>query len=192
MSLHAARILPADPPAPAAPSSLLRRLALAHAFCVETPLAPEEALQVLRDNSQENGAPLVGLWRSRDHRYFRGTIRGNAFQFQRIIHYRNSFLPCVNGTVEAAPADPRRSVVHVAMAPHFAVLIFCALWLALAGAGAATMLTLWLTDPTRATGDLLFGCVAGTAIAIVFTGFLCAFWFEARAQEAKLRELLGA
>src|SRR5690606_4803834 len=47
-----------------------------------------------------------------DHKPYEGSINGMSFKISRIIGYRNSFLPIINGVIEK---DNRGVKVHVKM-----------------------------------------------------------------------------
>jgi hypothetical protein len=73
-------------------------------FTIETPLAPAEALAQLRNGVE----PRHWFRFSRAHRPFEGVVTNDAFTVQRIMHYRNGFLPRVVGRVEAMPGGGAR------------------------------------------------------------------------------------
>ena len=62
-------------------------------------------------------------------RPFEGTVEGRTFRIQRIIRYRNSFLPSLHGQVEPTADGRARVVVAFRLAP--AVMAFMTLWFGL-------------------------------------------------------------
>src|SRR5207247_8945197 len=56
---------------------------------------------------------------------FEGTVKGFEFDVQRIISYRNSFLPQIRGTITS---EPYGSCITITMRLHIAVLIFMSVW----------------------------------------------------------------
>ncbi len=67
------------------------------------------------------------LWRfSRVHRDFEGVVSRNNFKIMRIIHYRNSFLPVIAGTVQPRLQGGTR--VEITMRLNKAVAAFMMLW----------------------------------------------------------------
>ncbi len=67
---------------------------------------------------------LIRLRRS--EKPFEGKIQGQAFQMQRLIRYRNSFLPRIAGTVEDKISHRE---VHVRMRMHSLVEVFLIIWI---------------------------------------------------------------
>jgi hypothetical protein len=62
-------------------------------------------------------------------RPFEGTVEGRTFRIQRIIRYRNSFLPLLHGKVEPTPGGPVQILVAFRLAPS--VTAFMTLWFGL-------------------------------------------------------------
>lgn len=131
-------------------------------------------------------APETDGWfsRSRSDRPFKGWTVGQEFELTRVIHYRNSFLPTISGTVEAAS---RGSRVSGTMSIHPAVLVFMAVWITFVGAA-----TVGLVRQSFASGDLSpallvpFGMLA-FGLALPLIGFIP----EARRATRILTELVS-
>lgn len=58
---------------------------------------------------------------------YKGTGGGNEFKVQRVITYRNSFLPQIKGQITA---DSRGSDILITMRLHLFVIVFMCFWLA--------------------------------------------------------------
>ena len=71
-----------------------------------------------------------------------GKIYNNTFEIKRVINYRNSFLPKINGEIQN---DINGSKINIKMDPSEIVKVFMILWL----------------------GGVLLGCIA-TAYNIIF------------------------
>ena len=56
-----------------------------------------------------------------------GHIKGNNFTMQRVIGYRNSFLPVVKGHIYTGHDGKTR--IDISMRPHVFVIIFMSFWL---------------------------------------------------------------
>ena len=67
---------------------------------------------------------------SREHKEFEGSVTPQDFKISRIIHYRNSFLPIINGQFVKTPLGTR---LIVRMTLHPFVIAFLILWLGLLG-----------------------------------------------------------
>jgi hypothetical protein len=61
---------------------------------------------------------------------YEGTITGNTFKISRIIDYRNSFLPVINGEISTFIGKTK---ISVKMRPALFVLIFLSFWLTIVG-----------------------------------------------------------
>lgn len=72
------------------------------------------------------------LYESDTKKLYKGDIEGNSFKISRIIDYRNSFLPVIEGTVEDAV---KGSVVKVTMRLGKFVKIFMIMWYGGLGVG---------------------------------------------------------
>ena len=106
---------------------------------------------------------------------FQGTVGADTFDIQRIIRYRNSFLPRIRGTIQAETAG---SSISVTMSLPGPVLIFLVVWLAIA---------------LTATFESMSRSGLTTAIAIVvFVWLMTAggFAFEAAKAERALCKIL--
>jgi len=60
---------------------------------------------------------------------FQGDVGADAFDVQRVISYRNSFLPQIHGAIRA---DARGSRVSVEMSVSPSVLVFLLVWVGIA------------------------------------------------------------
>jgi hypothetical protein len=95
---------------------------------INSPLSQEEALRRL---SLEVAKPVSGWqWLEKRTEKFEGTVSGDDFQISRIIRYRNSFLPIIQGHFSPFGAGVR---VEVIMKLHGIVLVFAFLWLSFVG-----------------------------------------------------------
>lgn len=56
-----------------------------------------------------------------EHKLFEGIIDGKSFKIQRIIGYRNSFLPQIIGHIENDRFETR---ISIRMKPHISILVF--------------------------------------------------------------------
>jgi hypothetical protein len=118
-------------------------------------------------------------------RPFEGTVEGRTFRIQRIIQYRNSFLPALHGKVEPTADGRARVVVAFRLAP--AVMVFMTLWfglLLLFG-----MVALVQPAAEGQTGGLpVIGGMLVFGVVLVLGGF----GFEASKARQLLEELFSA
>ncbi len=114
---------------------------------------------------------------------YQGEIGDRAFQIVRIINYRNSFLPLINGRITP---EGTGSQIEISMSLHPVVFIFMLVWLGMVGNIGILFLIAALSEGTFEPaalvplGMFLFVCL------LVFVGF------KPEAAKAKkfLRELL--
>jgi len=131
----------------------------------------------------------VKIFRIRDFRKkskpYEGKLNGMKFKINRIISYRNSFLPVITG-------DMRNQIsgitIMVKMRLHLFVFLFLILWFGFAGFGIIITLTyafknedfnLWVLVPT------------GMFIA-AYIGIMAAFKYESSKSKKDLEKLFEA
>jgi hypothetical protein len=68
----------------------------------------------------------LGFWNKSETRAFEGNLRGNEFEIKRIINYRNSFLPIVNGRIDTV-GNTTRLTVHMRL--HTVVIVSMTIWM---------------------------------------------------------------
>ena len=67
-------------------------------FIIETKKSKDEILQIIRGNTYIKTSVFDF---PKGDKYFEGSVSENSFKICRCIHYRNSFLPLIIGTIEA-------------------------------------------------------------------------------------------
>ena len=91
---------------------------------LRSPLRPVDALKRLEENIQPKQAYL---WPRTGQKPYQGKIEGSNFNVRRIISYRNSFLPMIDGVIQPEMGG---SSIAIRMHPHIAVTVFMGLWFA--------------------------------------------------------------
>jgi hypothetical protein len=116
---------------------------------------------------------------------FQGEFSSSGFKIMRIISYRNSFLPVIEGTVTPTISGSR---ISVTMRLHRYVGIFMLLWLGGVSIGLVTFLLAVLNGKTEPLptllvplGMLLFGIVMTSGC----------FWWEARKTKPVIMEMFN-
>ena len=131
-------------------------------------LSPEHASKILQHIVEPS---IFEWWPSKRHGYFEGTVEGDRFKISRIIRYRNSFLPVIEGTFRRYEG-PTLVDLNVRMA--WPVVVF---WLGF-------MLTLlWSFTNSRDIG------LIGMLLFAYFLATVC-FAIEVRIAMKRLLELL--
>ena len=96
-------------------------------FYIITSLKPEEVQERLQKEIKPDiGFSFKNLFSSSSDYYFSGYAINGTFRFKRIINYRNSFLPQINGSTETWLNGSR---VHVNMRMDVVVVVFMCIWL---------------------------------------------------------------
>ncbi|MEB3336687.1 MAG: hypothetical protein VKJ46_04440 [Leptolyngbyaceae bacterium] len=117
---------------------------------------------------------------SRQHAPYEGTVSEQGFQINRIIHYRNSFLPVIRGRFEP---EAKGTLIYIQMGLHPFVMAFLGFWVLAWYSGVIPM--------------ILLGAMP-VAIAALFAGipllmlviFGIAFWTEAKRSRRELTQIL--
>ncbi|MGC4023462.1 MAG: hypothetical protein QM734_16690 [Cyclobacteriaceae bacterium] len=73
-------------------------------------IEPKKTFRMFSDNSAND---------------FEGELKNNEFEIKRIINYRNSFLPIINGSIESLGYATR---ISVDMRIHYFTMIFMLVW----------------------------------------------------------------
>ncbi|MFK7971608.1 MAG: hypothetical protein AB8F95_14680 [Bacteroidia bacterium] len=89
-----------------------------------------ENIEPVKTSKMTRIAKLAGSFGSNVHKPYSGSIHGMSFSIQRIINYRNSFLPKIEGELEE---DLFGTTITVKMKPHLAILVFMSIWLGFVG-----------------------------------------------------------
>lgn len=148
-----------------------------HRFELISPLKPAAALTAMQAVTEPEKAFRFNWPSSGNDRRFEGAITGDNFRVRRIIGYRNSFLPVIDGTVHAQASGSR---ISITMRPFMFVYAFAAIWLFVS----LTVLT---------TAPLPYGAIIGLLMAaFLYLMVMAGFWFEASKQEQTLRAIFNA
>lgn len=127
----------------------------------QTKLDSEEILSRINEIIEpKKTLRMTGIFGSSDHKPYEGSINGSSFNINRIIGYRNSFLPRIKGNIEK---DFGKTKVNVKMRLHPFVLVFMIVWCGGVGLGFLAFLTATIGKGTFEPailiplGMLLFG-----------------------------------
>jgi hypothetical protein len=146
-------------------------------------LRPDEAIAKLAESVEPK---KWFRWFGRSRCPFEGQIVGSTFDINRIIGYRNSFLPMIRGTVSPHPAG---SQIGIRMALHPSVLVFACVWVGIAILASVAILVSMLTE-----SDQGFEAVLGPPVVLLIVwGFASgSFSFESRTATVLLIEIFRA
>lgn len=145
-----------------------------HRFEITSPLKRDEALAAVSSRLEERKWFRM-RWPSSDNdERFAGTVTQSSFNITRIMGYRNSFAPVVEGEVHDAG---RFSHIVITMKPHVLVLALLPVFAIVFMAGLVGMGNIW----------------PGLALmALIYVMVLVGFWFEANKLEQTLRKIFQA
>jgi hypothetical protein len=126
----------------------------------------------------------------KDGQPYEGSTNGNTFEMQRIINYRNSFLPVIEGRVED---NFTQRHVHVKMRLNRVVMIFMMFWcgILLFGIGAMTFVSNADSNPKGEVEPVL----KLIPIFMLLFGYgLTTFFFKLESKKSKkfIKDLLDA
>ena len=144
-----------------------------HRFEINSPLDRQAALAAIAAHTEPE---KWFRWRwpsSANDDRFEGQVSADGFHLRRIIGYRNSFLPVVDGVVHATG---RSSRIEVRMRLFMFVIVFVALWTI--GVGGSLFTAFWPLSVAMLV--FMYALVMG------------AFWYEATKQERVLRQIFQA
>ena len=91
----------------------------------KTKLKEREVINRLSNYIDEEKLIRFGLFGSSISKAYEGEISKESFDIKRIIGYRNSFLPRINGIIEK---DFDGTVIKVKMRLHILVVVFLCIW----------------------------------------------------------------
>ena len=144
-------------------------------------LVVPEPLPQVRERLMENvGAQSFwDIFSSAEEKPFTGKVEENTFRIYRIIHYRNSFLPILNGVFEHHPTGTR---ISVKMRLHIFVMMFLLVWIgaAISFAFPFTAVAFWAEIGQA-------GVMVGVVLLMTYAGF----WFEAKKSKKEFLEIFG-
>ena len=93
----------------------------------KTKLEPEEILKRLRNHLEPKKMfRKRGIFKKETYKAYEGTIDGSTFSINRIIAYKNSFAPRINGTITKGI---NRTEIKVKMRLHPFVYFFMVIWI---------------------------------------------------------------
>jgi hypothetical protein len=96
----------------------------------KTKLKEEEILKRLSDNVEPEKMFRFGMFFGGSTKPYEGQINRQEFDIKRIIGYRNSFLPRINGIIER---DYDGMTIKVKMRLHVLVIAFLCVWCSFVG-----------------------------------------------------------
>ena len=107
-------------------------------------LDPEEILKRINEIIEPKKTfRMAGFFGNNKHKPYEGNTNGMAFNITRIIGYRNSFLPRIEGLIEK---DFQGTKIGIKMRLHSFVMVFMFIWLGAVGLTCLACLTALLNN----------------------------------------------
>jgi hypothetical protein len=148
-----------------------------------SPLSREELTRRLAREVSESRWGFAFFERREE--LFEGTITGEGFKISRIIRYRNSFLPVIQGNFSPTARGVR---VDVTLRLHGGVLAFSVVWLSFVVLGIVSVASEVLRSRQLGQGSLIpFGMLTFFYLLVTLS-----FGFEARKARKLLSEVFEA
>ncbi len=92
----------------------------------KTHLSKDEIINRLKNETEaKQWIRTGGVFTDEKYKTFEGIVNEDSFQICRIIRYRNSFLPQIEGEIEQ---EKENTLVHIKMRLHTFVIVFLIIW----------------------------------------------------------------
>jgi hypothetical protein len=150
-------------------------------FEVETTLTNSTIVEVLSSKIE----PKKIFRLSSNHAPFEGDISLDGFEINRIIHYRNSFLPVISGQFHTGVYGTK---VIIKMRLHFGVIAFMCVWFVVMGSAFFSSLSSILDNKTAMSVATFIPLGMLIFVYVMVSG---GFWFEARKQKKMLIKIFS-
>jgi hypothetical protein len=139
-----------------------------------THIQPAEALDAIGRATGPRGSIWRPVWRRTGD--FEGTVGPQGFEINRVIRYRDFFLPMITGKMAPAPGG---TLITVSMRPWWFVIVFWLFWMTFVAVFLAAILLAKSGMPNRSIGVLV-----GAGL-LAFGYLLCSVGFGLEARWAK-------
>lgn len=150
-----------------------------------TPLPLEEVITRLGNTITKEEIFRWGMYSGKPSKPYEGWIRGHRFSMQRIINYRNSFLPRIDGVVHHKLG---KVLIDVKIQLHMFTKVFMIFWCGTLGFFSVVMMIQMVSNPElRLVGFIpLLMCLFGYGLT------MAGFHFERNSAKADLQKLFEA
>lgn len=104
--------------------------AISDRFTIITPLSQDEVKQRLESVVEPPKRQIFAIPSTWKRKPYQGTISANSFRIERVIGYRNSFLPIIQGKLTQLNQN---TSIEISMDMSTFIFAFMSLWLLFAG-----------------------------------------------------------
>lgn len=150
-------------------------------FTIQTHLSAEEVNRRLADSVEPR---KMVRWFSFNHKPYEGDVSSDSFNIRRIIHYRNSFLPQITGSIRS---DLGRTLIEIRMGLHPFVVLFTIVWVGVFGSIVLSTVVRQVVDAGSISSAVLY---VSPIVLLMIAVFIGAFKFESSKSKRFFRELL--
>jgi len=162
-------------------------------YTITTALSIPEAQQRLLDQLEpaRNAAYVM----KNKTKPFTGTIDADGFNIERVIRYRNSFLPVIKGRFSNAFG---KTTIEIRMRPNLVALIFMSFWMTVVGAVCIGILIAAITgnldrnSPAGSPGSFLPGLIPFGMLLFGYALLMLPYRYESTKAKAFLAQTLAA
>jgi hypothetical protein len=157
-------------------------------FTITTKLPLNEVMERLSKNITPRSTSIFSFNRDISKPYT-GKIYANTFEISRVIDYKNSFLPNINGTVNTFLG---KTEVTIKMKPFTMVIVFMAIWLGFVGLACVGIIGYFLLNANRISMSSFSFASIVPFVMFIFGCLLFSIPFRSEANKSKtfLLELL--
>ncbi len=145
----------------------------------------DEIIKRISENLEPPKTIRWGRFTASDTKPYEGQVYKNKFRMNRIIRYRNSFLPQISGYITQNHSGTQ---IHVKMRLHLLVIIFLFLW---GGGLLAGSLAFLSQNFNNQVSGLLYLIPIGV-LAVVYLLPTLAFKYESSKTKTFLQQLFDA
>lgn len=133
-----------------------------------SPLSEEQVKGILKDVISPKKRSLFNFKEAKNNTFFEGFIMDNQFQIQRIITYRNSFLPQIKGQFKSSSNG---TVISLNLKVQAFVLVFMSIWFSMVSVAFVATFIGVLTQNVQPFAILVPLFMLVFAFALVHFGF---------------------
>jgi hypothetical protein len=151
----------------------------------ESALSYNEIINRIQNRIEPKRSLFSRLRKNNGNHMYEGELFENEFKINRIILYRNSFLPIIYGTIIS---ESNKTIINVKMKLHIIVKIFMGLWLGF-------FVLEFLTNINNFISDIELNIFLFMPMAMILFGYIFMtgmFKFESRKSKIYLEELFEA
>lgn len=142
----------------------------------KTNLSEIEIVKRLNDSIEPSKTLRINLFGNESTKPYEGYIFEKQFKINRIIGYRNSFLPRIKGTIQT---NAQGTSIHVKMRLHISVIIFLTIWCGIVGVAFFTFLSYAISNNEFHIG------IPGTIGMLIFAYVLTMLGFKSESKKSK-------